>query len=83
MHLFPGRILRCCLVLRLYYKAFAETKSCLLVKPDLEMEMNLVVTTTNDTNEQFAARIGLDWAESKTLLEHVHQRRKAAARRNR
>jgi hypothetical protein len=65
MHLFPGRILRCCLVLRLYYKAFAETKSCLLVKPDLEMEMNLVVTTTNDTNEQFAARIGLDWADQK------------------
>jgi hypothetical protein len=31
--LFPERILRCRLAIRLYYKAFAETKSCL---PDTE-----------------------------------------------
>ena len=31
--LFPERILRCRLVLRLYYKAFAETRPCLPVNP--------------------------------------------------
>ena len=63
--MFPKRILRCRLVTRLYYKAFAETKSCLHCTTTYKGENVSTHKTVEEQNPSFAARIGLDWADKK------------------
>jgi len=55
-------------VTRLYYKAFAESKSCRSARDVLPKGSSTNVSTLKSAEEQkpsYAARIGLDWADQK------------------
>ena len=74
--LFPERILRCRLVIRLYYKAFAETRSCLPVSIRSRRKKNVYTQRRKrrDATLRRLDRFGL--GRSKTLLEHALNRAK-------
>jgi hypothetical protein len=78
--LFPERILRCRLVIRLYYKAFAETRSCLPLSIRSRRKKNVYTQRRKrrDATPTRLDRFGL--GRSKTLLEHAHSRRSRETR---
>ena len=72
MRLVPERILSCRLALRLYYKAFAGTRSCLsaatlshLSHKELKPKTMPTLNPPLSQATEFAAWIGLDWADRK------------------
>src|SRR5665811_2152680 len=81
--LFPERILRCRLVIRLYYKAFAETRSCLPVRYTSDegaTEHHVPTARRNHTDTRIRSLDRPGLGRSDTLLEHAHHRRPAATR---